>query len=43
MLGITIEITSLTIAEYKRWGQLVEVVPNAFRLDVPNLHWIAED
>ena len=43
MLGITTETTSRTIAEYKRQSLLVEVSPNLFLLDIPNLRRIAED
>jgi CRP/FNR family transcriptional regulator len=43
MLGITTETASRTIAEYKRQSLLVEVSPNFFLLDIPNLRRIAED
>jgi len=43
ILGITTETTSRTIAEYKRQSLLVEVSPNFFLLDIPNLRRIAED
>jgi CRP-like cAMP-binding protein len=43
MLGITTETTSRTIAEYKRQSLLVEISPNLFLLDIPNLRRIAED
>lgn len=41
MLGITTETTSRTIADYKRQRLLVEVGPNFFLLDIPNLRRIA--
>jgi len=43
MLGITTETASRTIAEYKRQSLLVEVSPNVFLLDIPNLRRIAEE
>jgi len=43
MLGITTETTSRTIAEYKRQSLLVEVSPNLFLLDIPNLRRIANE
>lgn len=43
MLGITTETTSRTIAEYKRQSLLVELSPNHFLLDIPNLRRIADD
>ncbi len=43
MLGITTETTSRTIAEYKRRNLLMEVGPNFFLLDIPNLRRIAEN
>ena len=43
MLGITTETASRTIAKYKRQSLLVEVSPNFFLLDIPNLRRIAED
>jgi CRP/FNR family transcriptional regulator len=43
MLGITTETASRTIAEYKRQSFLVEVRPNLFLLDIPNLRRIAEE
>jgi CRP/FNR family transcriptional regulator len=43
MLGITTETTSRTIAEFKRQSLLVEVSPNRFLLDIPNLKRIGEE
>jgi CRP-like cAMP-binding protein len=42
MLGITTETASRTVAEFKRQSLLMEVRPNRFLLDVPNLRLIAE-
>jgi len=42
MLGITTETASRTIAGFKRENLLVEIAPNAFLLDLPNLRCIAE-
>jgi CRP-like cAMP-binding protein len=43
MLGVTTETTSRTIAEFKRQNLLVEITPNRFVVDLPNLRRIAED
>jgi CRP-like cAMP-binding protein len=43
MLGITTETASRTIAEFKRQSLLVELSPNRFLLDIPNLRRIAEE
>jgi CRP-like cAMP-binding protein len=43
MLGITTETSSRAIAEFKRKSLLMEIEPNRFLLDIPNLKRIAED
>jgi CRP/FNR family transcriptional regulator len=43
MLGITTETASRTIAEFKRQSLLVEVGPNRYLLDLPNLGRISEE
>lgn len=43
MLGVTTETTSRTIAEFKRQNLLVEMAPNRFVVDLPNLRRIAGD
>jgi len=41
MLAITTETVSRIIAEYKRRHLMVEIGPNCFRLDIPNLRRIS--
>lgn len=42
MLGITTETASRTIADFKRQSLLIEIKPNLFLLDIPNLRRMAE-